>query len=160
MKSKEFAEIIGRSIAKGFEDGLKGVTMEPKNLSKQKYIYKVYRAKDNRYHIEKFPIIYANKSIVYFKENGPYLSSERFDTVFDYYDSTNMDRVNRKLTYGHYVCFWNEPVDIEQYFKEIMKHKLKERFERCEEMICEYRDAIKRYEQEMVDIALELEALE
>lgn len=37
-----------------------------KNLSKCKYIYRIYREHEN-FHIEKYPIVYINSKVVYFK---------------------------------------------------------------------------------------------
>ena len=39
-----------------------------KNLSKCKYVYRIYREYEN-FHIEKYPIVYINSDVVYFK-NG------------------------------------------------------------------------------------------
>ena len=37
-----------------------------KNLSKCKYVYRIYKENDN-FHIEKYPIVYINSEAVYFK---------------------------------------------------------------------------------------------
>lgn len=37
-----------------------------KNLSKCKYVYRIYREHGN-FHIEKYPIVYINSEVVYFK---------------------------------------------------------------------------------------------
>lgn len=42
--------------------------MEAKDLSKCKYIYRVYVAKDGITHMEKYPVIYANKAFIYFRD--------------------------------------------------------------------------------------------
>lgn len=39
-----------------------------KNLSKCKYVYRIYK-ENNSFHIEKYPIVYINSEVVYFK-NG------------------------------------------------------------------------------------------
>ena len=39
-----------------------------KNLSKCKYVYRIYK-ENNNFHIEKYPIVYINSDVVYFK-NG------------------------------------------------------------------------------------------
>ena len=42
--------------------------MDKSELSKHKYIYKIYQScSDNSFHIERYPIVYANSSYVYFK---------------------------------------------------------------------------------------------
>ena len=38
-----------------------------KELSKKKYIYRLYEAKDGVPHVEKYPVIYINERYVYFK---------------------------------------------------------------------------------------------
>lgn len=38
-----------------------------KGLSKKKYIYRLYEAKDGVPHVEKYPVIYINERYVYFK---------------------------------------------------------------------------------------------
>lgn len=60
--------------------------MDVKELSKCKHIYKLYVAKDNSVHMEKYPIIYANKSYVYFKAGGEKLGSVAFKDVLDSFD--------------------------------------------------------------------------
>ena len=37
-----------------------------KNLSKCKYVYRIYKENDN-FHIEKYPIVYINSEVVYYK---------------------------------------------------------------------------------------------
>lgn len=37
-----------------------------KNLSKCKYVYRIYK-ENNNFHIEKYPIVYINSEVVYFK---------------------------------------------------------------------------------------------
>lgn len=44
--------------------------MDAKNLSKHKYIYRIYVSKTGEYHYEKYTIIYSNASYVYFKIHG------------------------------------------------------------------------------------------
>ena len=39
-----------------------------KNLSKYKHIYRVYESDDKQIHCEKYPVIYANSKVVYFKD--------------------------------------------------------------------------------------------
>ena len=44
--------------------------MELKDLSKIKYIYRIYESKDYVLHLEKYPVIYINSEILYFKVHG------------------------------------------------------------------------------------------
>ena len=41
--------------------------LDMKNLSKLKYIYRIYESSDKILHLEKYPIIYINSEVVYFK---------------------------------------------------------------------------------------------
>ena len=51
-----------------------------KYLSKCKYVYRIYK-KDNDFHIEKYPIIYINSEVVYYK-NGRKESLHYFCFLF------------------------------------------------------------------------------
>lgn len=44
--------------------------MDAKNLSKCKYIYRIYISKTGEYHYEKYTIVYSNAAYVYFKVPG------------------------------------------------------------------------------------------
>lgn len=70
-----------------------------KYLSKCKYVYRIYREHDN-FHIEKYPIVYINSEVVYFKTvRKNYLESigffnnwnnikESFNKAIDYINNT------------------------------------------------------------------------
>lgn len=70
-----------------------------KNLSKCKYVYRIYKENDN-FHIEKYPIVYINSEVVYFKTvRKNYLESigffnnwnnikESFNKAIDYINNT------------------------------------------------------------------------
>lgn len=44
------------------------MSKDMENLSKKKYIYEIYRATDGTFHCNKYPIVYINSKVVYFKE--------------------------------------------------------------------------------------------
>lgn len=41
--------------------------MDKNNLSKLKYIYRIYESEDKKLHLERYPIVYINQEVVYFK---------------------------------------------------------------------------------------------
>ena len=43
------------------------MAIDKKELSKKKYIYRLYEDKDGVPHVEKYPVIYINEKYVYFK---------------------------------------------------------------------------------------------
>ena len=43
------------------------MNIDKKELSKKKYIYRLYKARDGVPHVEKYPVIYINEKYVYFK---------------------------------------------------------------------------------------------
>lgn len=52
-----------------------------KNLSKCKYIYRIYKENDS-FHIEKYPIVYINSEVVYFKTGRKnYIESMSFSNL-------------------------------------------------------------------------------
>jgi len=71
--------------------------MEAKDLSKQKYIYKVYTNDNHEIHCEKYPVVYANKERVYFKDSGPDLDSTITSNIRD--ELTVNDIVNWRTFY-------------------------------------------------------------
>lgn len=44
--------------------------MKNQELSKMKYVYRIYCNAKNEVHLEKYPVIYANEDFVYYKQNG------------------------------------------------------------------------------------------
>lgn len=90
-----------------------------KNLSKCKYVYRIYREHEN-FHIEKYPIVYINIEVVYFKtsrkNNLECLSfSSRWENV-----KVNFERA---ITYinNTATCYDYYPTNV--YFIEINKLK-------------------------------------
>lgn len=95
-------------------------------LSKQKYIYKIYQTYDGMFHIEKFPIIYANSAYVYFKvANKQELQCVGLRYIKD--DITDLSFLNNSCnTRGLYV--WNNPLvsenELDQRVKEFKRIQL------------------------------------
>ena len=53
-----------------------------RNLSKCKYIYRIYKENDS-FHIEKYPIVYINSEVVYFKTGRKnYIESMSFSNLW------------------------------------------------------------------------------
>lgn len=108
-------------------------------LSKRKYIYKIYQATDGMFHIEKFPIIYANSAYVYFKvANKQELQHVRLQYIKD--DITDLSFLNNCCNRnGLYV--WNDPrvseSELDQKAKEFKRKQL-------DVMINQQLDEIKR----------------
>lgn len=44
--------------------------VDKENLSKLRYVYYVYQAEDTHYHVERYPIVYINSDLVYYKHYG------------------------------------------------------------------------------------------
>lgn len=44
--------------------------MTNQELSKMKYVYRIYCNYNKEVHLEKYPVIYANQDFVYYKQNG------------------------------------------------------------------------------------------
>lgn len=51
------------------------------NLSKYKHIYRVYESDDKQIHCEKYPVVYANSKVVYFKDVRKQEYLNHVDTV-------------------------------------------------------------------------------
>lgn len=129
--------------------------MDPKNLSKQKYIYRLYRASDDRLHVEKFPVIYANKKRVYFKV-GEELSIQEYKTIFnEFADIKNFTEY--MLRNGLY--FWTEPDLNCNPLKTIKIKQLEKKMMDYGQRIYRYHKYIEEYEAEVDKIKKQLEAL-
>lgn len=95
-------------------------------LSKHKHIYKIYEATDGMFHIEKFPIIYANSAYVYFKvANKQELQHVGLQYIKD--DITDLSFLNNCCNRnGLYV--WNDPrvseSELDQKAKEFKRKQL------------------------------------
>jgi hypothetical protein len=129
--------------------------MDPKNLSKQKYIYRLYQASDDRLHIEKFPVIYANKNKVYFKV-GEELAYHEYKTIFsEFADIKNFT----KYTLRNGLYFWTEPDLNCNPLKTIKIKQLEKKMMDYGQRIYRYHEYIEEYEAEVDKIKKQLEAL-
>lgn len=85
--------------------------MDVKDLSKCKYIYRVYVAKDGSTHMEKYPVIYANKASIYFRD----LRGSELNRVNTKYVLTR-DPITNNLKIGESVSAFSPysrmPVDL------------------------------------------------
>lgn len=100
-----------------------------KNLSKLKYIYRVYESSDKVLHIEKYPIIYINSRVVYFKDIRKQEDIHKKDlnqvkdSFVDFYTSS----------FGNYPCFdryfWNVETNVYDIYNELKEKQIKFREE-------------------------------
>lgn len=90
-----------------------------KNLSKIKYIYRIYLNNDDELHCERYPVVYINSKAVYFKESRKqdYLNYISFSDVFDNFAKFCENRSN--LLINNY--FWSVEDNIDEIFEELKK---------------------------------------
>lgn len=82
------------------------MSINVKELSKYKYIYRVYASEDKVIHCEKHPVIYSNSEVVYYKDGRKkeYLNYTPFRNVKDEYLGVTSKDLNY---YGYYEkYFW------------------------------------------------------
>lgn len=97
--------------------------LDKKNLSKIKYIYRIYSA-DNMLHLERYPVVYINSEVVYYKEarKNAWLGHRRIDEVKDGYDI-----INKPTRYWTYTIpwvdsfYWGLEVNIYEVFEDLKK---------------------------------------
>ena len=72
------------------------------DLSKRKYIYRIYSSEDKVIHCEKYPIIYINSEVVYYKDGRKqeYLNYKRVSSVEDEFTGVNLS------IYGYFEKFY------------------------------------------------------
>ncbi len=131
--------------------------MDVKNLSKKKYIYHVYTSECDNYsklHFEKFPVIYINQTIVYYKgKRKDYLNNEKIssikDNFSDYLDSyvkTWYGIRNFGQWFGFY-CFDIDQVDAQNlYTKHYEKNREEKSIKQKDEIKARYIKALKEVE--------------
>lgn len=128
------------------------------NLSKIKYIYRVYESKDKVLHCEKYPVIYINSEVVYFKDcrKQSYLNYIHIENVQDNF----IDFKKNYLThsFGSHVgfdrYFWNIETNIKEIYEDLQKQRIlmmKERekenkYKALEIAKKKYEDALKEIE--------------
>lgn len=100
--------------------------MDEKNLSKYKYIYRIYESGDKVLHCEKYPIIYINSEVVYYKtkrSNARLHFVDRHRVLEDFAKYTIT-----KNWYGSYTsCFDKHFITTESKIKEIYEDLLRQK---------------------------------
>lgn len=105
--------------------------IDKKNLSKRKYIYRIYKGKDAGIYYERCPVIYINSELVYYKQAGtnPYLQYETLNRVYDYADSLlfeNMHIIENYNQHYFYKLCWEVDDGTKEVIKEISAEQKKE----------------------------------
>lgn len=96
--------------------------LDTKNLSKIKYIYRIYSA-DDMLHLERYPVVYINSEIVYYK-------AARKNSLLNYeYLNSVLDKHTRIEKPHSYYCrytvpwidkyFWGIETDIQEIFEDL-----------------------------------------
>lgn len=104
--------------------------MDVKDLSKCKYIYRVYVAKDTITHIEKYPVVYANKMYIYFRDGRGYaLNTVYTKDVLTRDPIANNLKIREVVNFYPYSCrpvnlyIWDEngidTIEIDRIYKQI-----------------------------------------
>ena len=103
-----------------------------KNLSKCKYVYKIYREHENFY-IEKYPIVYINSNIVYFKTGRKNVIkmisfSDRRNNVKESFEEAIKYINNIFSSYSYYPISVNfvESDKLKNFDLSLIKQRLKE----------------------------------
>lgn len=95
-----------------------------KNLGKRKYIYRIYETEDDVLHCEKYPIIYINSKIIYFKDarKKEYLNyietSDVLNNFTEFYRRLWNFRPGWSPCFDKY--FWNCDPDIEKIYADLL----------------------------------------
>lgn len=101
-----------------------------KYLSKCKYVYRIYK-KDNDFHIEKYPIIYINSEVVYYK-NGRKESlcscyfNDRYRNVKESFDKAIEYLNNLPGSYYALSVYFVETNKLKEFDLSLIKKELKE----------------------------------
>lgn len=123
-----------------------------KELSKIKHIYRIYESEDEVLHCEKYPVIYINSVVVYFKNTRKQgmLNYTNIDNVLDnltvFYQDKYYPRFDR--------YFWNMETNIQEIYADLKKQrdvirrkneeeKKRDRYEKAKR---EYEEALKEIE--------------
>jgi hypothetical protein len=126
------------------------------NLSKIKYIYRIYESEDEVLHCEKYPVVYINSKVVYFKDarKQEYLNYVRLSNVLDNF--TQFYQNNYYLS--HYrPCFnryfFNMETNIEEIYADLKKQREIIRCKDAEQKkIDRYEKAKREYEAALKEI--------
>ena len=124
-----------------------------KNLSKIKYIYRIYESEDEVLHCEKYPVIYMNSVVVYFKNTRKQgmLNYTNIDNVLDnltvFYQDKYYPRFDR--------YFWNMETNIQEIYADLKKQRDEIRRKNEEEKKRDrYEKAKREYEEALKEIEL------
>lgn len=103
-----------------------------KNLSKCKYVYRIYKEHDN-FHIEKYPIVYINNEVVYFKIGRKnHLESISFSNLWTNVKESfekAIEYINSEPDYRYYYftsVFFVETDKLKEFDLSLIKKRLKE----------------------------------
>ena len=102
--------------------------LDKKNLSKIKYIYRIYESSDGFLHCERYPVVYINSEVVYFKDarKQEYLNYMLAKHVEDNF--TKFYHSGYNGWYGNFnEYFWNIETNIEEIYEDLKKQRAIER---------------------------------
>lgn len=123
--------------------------MDKQNLSKYKYIYHIYEDKDKELHCSKYPIIYINSKVVYFKDarKQEYLRDIRIEKVSDDFVSYAKTVLSRSFSWRVDDYFWSVEDDIKERFQEFKRQRaLKNMIGKEKQITDRYERAKKEFE--------------
>ena len=123
--------------------------MDKQNLSKYKHIYRVYEDRDKELHYTKYPIIYINSKVVYFKDarKQEYLSYTTLNNVSDDFTSYAEKILSTSFNWRVDNYFWSVEDDIRELFQEFRKKRSLAQMINKEKMITDrYERAQKEFE--------------
>lgn len=120
--------------------------MDKQNLSKCKYVWIVYRGeRDGSVHKEKYPVIYANNIVTYYKV-GRGMDLSKITTSY-IKDAPTQNDIKDILRYRQKKFYWDIPDSISALFLAIKDAVDKEREQKyIEETVRKYRAATFEYE--------------
>ena len=99
--------------------------MDKQNLSKYKYIYRIYEDRIGEAHCTKHPVVYINSKVVYFKDarKQEYLANTLVNQVSDDFASFADDVLTRPGYYNVDWYFWSIENNIRELFQEFKKQR-------------------------------------
>ena len=122
--------------------------VELKTLSKYKYLYRIYEANKN-INMEKYPIIYSNKSYMYYKTGkGDALSYIKLDDVSSKYEDKSLKELNyyRRSIWVLNVSEFDMEDVRNKYFNKTKEDLVEKAKEKLDKAIQNYNDAKASYE--------------
>lgn len=104
--------------------------IDTKGLGKIKYIYRIYESNDYKLHIEKYPVIYINSNVVYFKtgRKQEYLEHCELSRVYTDFMSLGKEELYRRGYYERRPRYWfnNYFLNVEDNIDEIYADLLRQ----------------------------------